>query len=169
MKVPRGNRGCTRFPRHGGIYRSDVRFKTWFEFLRCSASRWSAAGSAEGRGFYPAPCSSSAMSSGRLFLDQVARQQSLSPLHRQPHGKTRAFEAQWNFSERQPAQTPVVSKKGAVQIAPPGSSHRRQSTPCRPPHPGNAPGPPLLSRDIWRIIMDKWRMQLLSIRPPPAR
>jgi hypothetical protein len=31
-----------------------------------------------------APCSSSAMSSGRLFLDRVARQQSPSPLHRQP-------------------------------------------------------------------------------------
>ncbi len=29
-----------------------------------------------------APCSSSAMSSDRLFLDQVARQQSPSPLHR---------------------------------------------------------------------------------------
>jgi hypothetical protein len=30
------------------------------------------------------PFSSSAMSSGRLFLDRVARQQSPSPLHRQP-------------------------------------------------------------------------------------
>jgi hypothetical protein len=30
------------------------------------------------------PCSSSAMSSVRLFLDRVARQQSPSPLHRQP-------------------------------------------------------------------------------------
>ena len=32
--------------------------------------------------------SSSAMSSGRLFLDRVARQQSPSPLHRQPDHKT---------------------------------------------------------------------------------
>ena len=32
--------------------------------------------------------SSSAMSSGRLFLDRVARQQSPSPLHRQPHNTT---------------------------------------------------------------------------------
>ena len=31
-----------------------------------------------------ASCSSSAMSSGRLFLDRVARQHCLSPLHRQP-------------------------------------------------------------------------------------
>jgi len=35
----------------------------------------------DGRNY--APCSSSAMSSGRLFLDRVARQQSPSPLHRQ--------------------------------------------------------------------------------------
>ncbi len=34
----------------------------------------------DGRNY--APCSSSAMSSGRLFLDRVARQQSPSPLHR---------------------------------------------------------------------------------------
>jgi hypothetical protein len=35
-----------------------------------------------------APCSSSAMSSGRLFLDRVARQHCPSPLHRQLHPKT---------------------------------------------------------------------------------
>jgi hypothetical protein len=34
------------------------------------------------------PFSSSAMSSGRLFLDRVARQQSPSPLHRQPQNNT---------------------------------------------------------------------------------
>ena len=34
----------------------------------------------DGRNY--APCSSSAMSSGRLFLDRVARQQGPSPLHR---------------------------------------------------------------------------------------
>jgi hypothetical protein len=34
------------------------------------------------------PFSSSAMSSGRLFLDRVARQQSPSPLHRQPQHNT---------------------------------------------------------------------------------
>jgi hypothetical protein len=37
----------------------------------------------KGRDGRSAPCSSSAMSSGRLFLDRVARQQSPSPLHRQ--------------------------------------------------------------------------------------
>jgi hypothetical protein len=45
-------------------------------------------GPANGRDGRSAPCSSSAMSSGRLFLDRVARQQSPSPLHRQPDHKT---------------------------------------------------------------------------------
>jgi hypothetical protein len=38
----------------------------------------------KGRDERSAPYPSSAMSSGRLFLDRVARQQSPSPLHRQP-------------------------------------------------------------------------------------
>jgi len=42
----------------------------------------------QGRAGRCAPCSSSAMSSDRLFLDRVARQQSPSPLHRQPDHKT---------------------------------------------------------------------------------
>jgi len=41
-----------------------------------------------------APCSSSAMSSGRLFLDRVARQQSPSPLHRHPQTNTHFPKAQ---------------------------------------------------------------------------
>jgi hypothetical protein len=41
-------------------------------------------GPAKGRDGRSAPCSSSAMSSDRLFLDRVARQQSPSPLHRHP-------------------------------------------------------------------------------------
>jgi len=45
-------------------------------------------GPAKERDGRSAPCSSSAMSSGRLFLDRVARQQSPSPLHRQPDNKT---------------------------------------------------------------------------------
>ena len=46
----------------------------------------------DGRNY--APCSSSAMSSGRLFLDRVARQQNPSPLHRQPEHNT-------HFSDKQ--------------------------------------------------------------------
>ncbi len=76
MKAPHGIQGCLRFSRHGGIYRSDGRFKTLPEFPRGSASCWSGASRAEGRGFHPARhISSSAMSSSKLFLDQVARQQ----------------------------------------------------------------------------------------------
>jgi hypothetical protein len=40
-------------------------------------------GPAKGRDGRSAPCSSSAMSSDRLFLDRVGRHQSPSPLHRQ--------------------------------------------------------------------------------------
>jgi hypothetical protein len=40
-----------------------------------------------------APYPSSAMSSGRLFLDRVARQQSPSPLHRHPQINTHSSEA----------------------------------------------------------------------------
>src|ERR1022692_5016768 len=40
-------------------------------------------GPAKGRDGRTAPCSSSAMSPDRLFLDRVARQQCPSPLHRQ--------------------------------------------------------------------------------------
>ena len=72
-----------RFPRHGGIYRSDaVQLKP---LGRTAASRWSAPGQGKERDGRSALCSSSAMSSGRLFLDRVARQQSPSPLHRQSH------------------------------------------------------------------------------------
>jgi len=52
-----------------------------------AASRWSAPSPSQGRdGRNYAPCSlaSSAMSSGRLFLDRVARQHCPSPLHRHP-------------------------------------------------------------------------------------
>ena len=74
------------FFRHDGIYRSDV----------VSKAKASKAGAGvpppvgrpqaqlKGRDGRRAPISSSAMSSGRLFLDRVARQQSPSPLHRHP-------------------------------------------------------------------------------------
>ena len=65
-----------------------------------------------GRGFYTAPYSSSTMSSGRLFLDQVARQQSLSLLHRQAHGTTRAEWGTINLQRTVTAQKPVCLKKG---------------------------------------------------------
>ena len=82
MKVPRGNRGCTRFPRHGGIYRSDMAKNHRDPRAGCRlplvGPRASVKDATEGARLGP----SSAMSSGRLFLDRVARQQSPSPLHR---------------------------------------------------------------------------------------
>jgi hypothetical protein len=79
---------CLRFPRHDGIYRSDGGSQNIQSWGRGAASRGSAPGPAKRRDGKPAPCSSSAMSSGRLFLDRVARQQGPSPLHRQAHPKT---------------------------------------------------------------------------------
>ena len=75
-----------RFFRHDGIYRSDVSFPL-FTPGTCPALR---SGRCQGirRAGKNTPCPSSAMSSGRLFLDRVARQQGPSPLRRQGHHKT---------------------------------------------------------------------------------
>ena len=79
-----------RFLRHGGIYRSDMgqnHFNPrWLRRLPLVG----APAPVKERDGRSASCSSasSAMSSGRLFLDRVARQQSPSPLHRQLHPKT---------------------------------------------------------------------------------
>jgi hypothetical protein len=61
-----------RFFRHGGIYRSDVS-SLLFTPGACPAFR---SGRCQGIGHAGKhmPCPSSAMSSGRLFLDRVARQ-----------------------------------------------------------------------------------------------
>ena len=59
----------TRFFRYGGIYRSDVS-SLLVNLGRGTASR-SGPGQAIGRAGRNTPCPSSAMSSGRLFLDGV--------------------------------------------------------------------------------------------------
>jgi hypothetical protein len=69
-----------RFFRHGGSYRSDVSSHL-INLGRRAASR-SGPSQAIGRAGRNTPCPSSAMSSGRLFLDRVARQHCPSPLHR---------------------------------------------------------------------------------------
>ena len=76
----------TRFLRHVGIYRSDVSFLL-FTPGACPAFR---SGRCQGIGHTGKnmPCPSSAMSSGRLFLDRVARQHCPSPLRRQGHHKS---------------------------------------------------------------------------------
>src|SRR5450759_1063131 len=76
------------FSRHGGIYRSDVvktKTKSWGGTEPPPAGRPRA--QAKERVGRTTPFSSSAMSSDRLFLDRVARQQSPSPLHRYRQNK----------------------------------------------------------------------------------
>jgi hypothetical protein len=60
---------CKRFLRHLGIYRSDV--SLLLVNLGQSAAIRSGPGQAIGRAGRNTPCPSSAMSSGRLFLDGV--------------------------------------------------------------------------------------------------
>jgi hypothetical protein len=77
-----------RFLRHDGIYRSDVvqakpRTKPWGGAVPPPAGRPRA--QVKERVGRTTLSSSSAMSSGRLFLDRVARQHCPSPLHR--HGQ----------------------------------------------------------------------------------
>ena len=77
------------FSRHDGIYRSDVANKTIKTWGRVPPPVGRPRSPVQGRdGRNCASCSSSAMSSGRLFLDRVARQQSPSPLHRLPQNNT---------------------------------------------------------------------------------
>ena len=59
-----------RFLRQGGIYRSDV-LLILVNSGQGTASRWSGPAQAIGRDRRSTPCPSSAMSSGRLFLDGV--------------------------------------------------------------------------------------------------
>ena len=80
-----------RFLRHDGIYRSDVftkTAKTWGRVPPPVGRPRVPVNGRDGRNYAPRSSASSAMSSGRLFLDRVARQQSPSPLYRQAHPKT---------------------------------------------------------------------------------
>ncbi len=79
-----------RFPRHRGIYRSDGFGTALQPGAGAPPPVGRRPGPSKGRDGRSAPCSSasSAMSSGRLFLDRVARQHCPSPLHRQSQNKT---------------------------------------------------------------------------------
>src|SRR5450759_573180 len=81
-----------RFFRHGGIYRSDVSSHL---INLVPGSRFTVG---SGPGYRTrrknTPCPSSAMSSGRLFLDRVARQHCPSPLHRHKQINMHSAEAQ---------------------------------------------------------------------------
>ena len=88
-----------RFLRHDGIYRSDVslllvnpaQMPPPVGRPRCQAIE------RDGRS---TPFPSSAMSSGRLFLDRVGRHQSPSPLHRHPQNKSLAIRRERFIIER---------------------------------------------------------------------
>ena len=85
-----------RFLRHDGIYRSDVslllvnpaQMPPPVGRPRCRAI------ARDGRS---TPCPSSAMSSGRLFLDRGGRHQSPSPLRRHPQNNSLAFRRARNY------------------------------------------------------------------------
>ena len=82
-----------RFFRHGGIYRSDGVLKTIKDWGRVPPPVGRPRGPAKGRDGRRASCSSSAMSSDRLFLDRVARQHCPSPLHRHTQTTTHPLPA----------------------------------------------------------------------------
>ena len=84
-----------RFLRHDGIYRSDVvqnKTKPWGGTVPPPAGRPRA--QVKERVGRTTLFSSSAMSSGRLFLNRVARQQSPSPLHRHEQINMHSAESQ---------------------------------------------------------------------------
>ena len=82
-------RSSMRFLRHGGIYRSD-RGQHLLIPVACRLPLVGARVPVKGRDGRNSPClsASSAISSGRLFLDRFGPHQSPSPLHRQLHPKT---------------------------------------------------------------------------------
>jgi hypothetical protein len=89
-----------RFLRHPGIYRSDVggglrpgsplRGSTWSSLSASALERFPHIDESSRARFRARSRSSSAMSSDRLFLDRVPRQQSPSPLHRHPQNITQS-------------------------------------------------------------------------------
>jgi len=81
-----------RFLRHHGIYRSDVSLPLFTPGPVPLSGRAGCQGI--GHAGKNMSCPSSAMSSGRLFLDRVARLQSPSPLHRQCQDKALAASGQ---------------------------------------------------------------------------
>ena len=95
-----------RFLRHDGIYRSDVvqtKTKPWAQTEPPPAGRPRA--QVKERVERATLFSSSAMSSGRLFLEQVGRHQSPSPLHRQSQNNR---------------HSPVTQAKGDISTLPGG-------------------------------------------------
>jgi hypothetical protein len=104
-----------RFLRHDGIYRSDVSLLLVNPAQvpppvgrpRCQAIV------RDGRS---TPCPSSAMSSGRLFLDRGGRHQSPSPLRRYPHNKSLALRRASNYHRTASSVLTVCVSRGDKRI-----------------------------------------------------
>ncbi len=104
-----------RFLRHSGIYRSDVS-SLLVNSGQGAASRWSGLAQAIGRDGKNTPCPSSAMSSGRLILDRVARQHGPSPLHQRSQHKSIAASMETNYHRTVTSVLTAVSAQGATPI-----------------------------------------------------
>ena len=82
-----------RFLRHRGIYRSDQARPIIRDWGRVPPPVGRPRSPAKRRAGRSAPCSSSTMSSDRLFLDRVARQHGPPPLHRHAQTNTQIIPA----------------------------------------------------------------------------
>jgi len=105
-----------RFLRHSGIYRSDV-LSLLVNSGQGAASRWSGLAQAIGRDGKNTPCPSSAMSSGRLILDRVARQHCPSPLHQRSQHKSIAASMETNYHRTVTSVLTAVSAQGAAPLS----------------------------------------------------
>jgi hypothetical protein len=119
-----------RFLRHDGIYRSDVslllvnpaQMPPPVSRPRCQAI------ARDGRS---TPFPSSAMSSGRLFLDRGGRHQSPSPLRRHPQNKSLVFRRTRNYHQTAGSVLTVCVSRGDKRNrhhAHPRDRHRQEST-----------------------------------------
>ena len=114
-----------RFLRHDGIYRSDVvqttKTKPWGEAVPPPAGRPRA--QVKERVGRTTLCSSSTMSSGRLFLDRGARQHCPSPLHRHGQHTLIAWPGETNYHRTvNSVLTVCVSPGGKPTWTPPANN-----------------------------------------------
>jgi len=102
-----------RLFRHVGIYRSDVSFVV-VNPIQLPPPVGRPCYRAIARDGRSTPCPSSAMSSGRLFLDRVARQQCPSPLRRQSQDNARPRRSKIFIIELRAFGSLVVSSHGST-------------------------------------------------------
>jgi len=128
-----------RLLRHDGIYRSDVSLQLVNPVQMpppVGRPRYRAIGRA---GRNNTSCPSSAMSSGRLFLDRGGRHQSPSPLHRHPQNKPLAFRRASIYHRTASSVLTVCVSRGDKRNPPANSQSIRPSqklwhAACLTPH-----------------------------------